>query len=182
MSSDDPPTTKPENKRPRPRPVPGIPGAALPRANVEIRERDRDPRADPTSYPPPRTEVEVADDDAAAVQSMRAPRGRAAKTAAIVGAVGAALAGLVPVLSATLESCQKRQEAQALEAAQRAQAVPELEKRVVALEAAVAALKTVDPQKLEDAKKDIADVAKRVSEAERDITKLYRARPSRSPE
>jgi hypothetical protein len=173
---------KPENRRPRTRPVPGIPGTALPRANVEIREREHDSRADPTSYPPPRTEVEVADDDAAAVQSMRAPRGRAAKTIAIVGAIGATLAGLVPVLSATLTSCGKRQEAEAAEAKQRALALPELALKLAALEIAVKNLQTVDPKDFERHKKDLDDARARLSQAERDITKLYRARPSRQPD
>lgn len=150
-------------------------------ANVEIRERERDPRADPSSHPPPpRTEVEVADD--AAVQSMRAPRGRAAKTAAIIGALGATLAGLVPVLSATLESCQRRQEAQAQEAAARAKALPELAARVTALELEVRRLQTIDPSQLETMRTQLADAAKRLSDAERDITRLYRARPTRQPD
>lgn len=180
MDRDSPPPTKPENRRP-PRPVPGVPGVKLPRANVEILERARDPRADPTSTPPPRVEVEIADDDPA-VKSMRAPRGRAAKTAAIVGAIGAALAGLVPVLSATLESCQRAQEAATQEAKQRALALPELTQKLAALEIEIKRLQTVDPKELERLRKDLEDARARLSQAERDITKLYRARPSRQPD
>jgi hypothetical protein len=171
--------TKPDN----PRATPGIPGVPIPPRIVEADgTRGRDSRADPPSeHPPPRTEVEIADDDPA-VQSMRAPRGRAAKTAAIIGAIGASLAGLVPILSATLESCQRRQEAEAQEAAQRAKALPELAARVTALELEVRRLQTIDPAQLELMRTQLADAAKRLSDAERDITRLYRARPSRAPE
>jgi hypothetical protein len=169
--------TKPDN----PRATPGIPGVPIPPRIVEADgTRGRDSRADPPSEHPP-IRVEIAEDDPA-VQSMRAPRGRAAKTAAIIGAIGAALAGLVPVLSATLESCQRRQEAEAQEAAQRAKALPELAARVTALELEVRRLQTIDPAQLELMRTQLADAAKRLSDAERDITRLYRARPSRAPE
>jgi hypothetical protein len=178
MDRDSPPPTKPANKRSRTGPVPGVPDGKLPRANVEIRI----PREDLSSYPPPRTDVEIADDDEAAVQSMRAPRGRAAKTIAIVGAGVATFAGLVPVLSATLESCQKRQEAEAREADQRAKVIPELTAKLEALELAIKNLQTVDPKDFERHKKDLDDARARLTQAERDITKLYRARPSRQPD
>lgn len=177
MSRDDQPPTKPDN--PRPSVVMGVRVPSPPRVIETDARRKPDPREDPASVPPPpRVEVEVEQ----AAQSMRAPRGRAAKTAAIVGALGATLAGLVPAISATLQSCQKRQEAEALEAKQRALALPELAARVTALELEVRRLQTIDPSQLETMRTQLADAAKRLSDAERDITRLYRARPSRPPD
>jgi hypothetical protein len=162
-------------------------GVELAREGVQKRH----PGAERTPPPPPnrsispfpelrqpaRVEIEEA------AQSMRP---RATHAVAKLLALPAVVAGLIAVLyagSGWLNARSKREAAEAQLAEARAKQLAELGPRVDAIAAELAALKaTGDPRELERIRKELADVVDRMKAAERDITKLYRARPSRSPE
>lgn len=181
MPRDDPPKTRPEGRRPT------VLGAEL----VTPEAQRQHPGAERTDPPPKRSEspfpeqrlppvrIEVEE----AVQSMRP---RATHAVAKLLALPAVVAGLIALLyagSGWLDSDAKRKaaetklfEAQAAELPKLGQEVKDLAARVKALEG------SVDQRELKQIRDDL-DAAKRKQEAqERDITKLYRARPTRAPE
>jgi hypothetical protein len=170
--------TKPDN----PRATPGIPGVPIPPRIVEADgTRGRDSRADPPSDPPvPRVEIAVDDQ---VVQSMRPRATHAIAKLLAVPAVVAALIALLYAGSGWLDARAKREAAEAALAEAKAKQLAEIGPRVDALADEIAALKASgDPREIERIRKELADVAAGLKAAERDITKLYRARPSRAPE
>lgn len=183
MDRDSPPPTKPENKRPLP--VPGVPGFEIARADVRKRhpgaERSTPPERSISPFPELRQPVRIEIEQAA--QSMRPRTTHAvAKLLAVPAVVAALIAGLTAG-SAWLDARAKREVAEAQLAEARAKQLAELGPRVDAIAADLAALKaTGDPREIERMRRELTDVVDRMKAAERDITKLYRARPGRAPD
>lgn len=173
--------TKPDNPR-------VVLGVELP---VEPEVRERHPSAVRPSPPPPpkrsispfpeiRQPVRVEIEEAA--QSMRPRATHAVAKLLALPAVVAALIAILYAGSGWLDARSKREAAEAALAEARAKQLAELGPRVDAIAAQLATLQTNDPKALEDMRDELKDLAKRMKDAEKDITKLYRARPTRQPD
>jgi hypothetical protein len=168
--------------------VPGIPRE---RVSTEVRlqhpnaERPSPPPKPPRSispFPEQQTRSQVRIEVEQAAQSMRPRATHAVAKLLAVPAVVAALIGILYAGSGWLDARSKRETAEAALAEARAKQLAELGPRVDAIAAQLATLKTNDPQALADMRDELKDLAKRMKDAEKDITKLYRARPSRQPD